>query len=195
MKPGAVKLAMATAAVVVVLGALGATRLADRSPTVTMTGEASPELREVVAAAWDEFIGFFASRSRCIADVRVERAWELDDRARYSPAEHLIRLRVPGSAAQLEESLLHELAHHLELTCPDHQELRSAFLDAQGFAAGVDWFDAPRWENRPSEHFAETVVERLASGDRYHRLTIDVTPEAVAIVEQWAEGSLHPSSP
>jgi hypothetical protein len=192
MKPGAVKLAMATGAVVVVLGALGATRLADRSPTVTVRGEASPELRAVVDAAWGEFID---SRSSCIADARVERVWELDDRALYSPAEHLIRLRVPGSAAQLEESLLHEFAHHLELTCPDHQELRSAFLDAQGFATGVDWFDAPRWKDRPSEHFAETVVERLASGDRYHRLTIDVTPEAVAIVEQWAAGSLHPSSP
>ena len=65
--------------------------------------------------------------------------------------------------------------------------LRSDFLAAQGFASGTDWFAGTAWEETPSEHYAEAVVE-LVAGRRTHQGGIRITDEALAVVRDWGKG-------
>lgn len=175
-----------------ILAATAADTSSAPAPRLVIVGEASPALQEVADETWDRFLLFLTERRPCIADVVLRRVWELDDRARYLPEERVILLRVPASPAQIEETLVHEFAHHLELTCPEHTALRPAFARAQGFPPGTDWFGGDEWELRPSEHFAETVVELVSGSGRYHRLAIPVSEEAKDVVARWAT---HPASP
>jgi hypothetical protein len=115
--------------------------------------------------------------------------WEQDDRGYYDPERSLIILRIPGTAAKLRNSLLHELGHHLEAACPSHPELRSLFLTAQGFPSDVDWFTGDRWEVTPSEQFAEAVVE-VVEGRRNLRYGIELSQAALDVVSAWGHGDL-----
>ncbi len=177
---------MAAAVVTVAVTAAGS------GPRLLVAGEASPALREIADNTWEEFLVYFAERSACIDDVTLRRVWQLDDRAKYQPEERTILMRVPASPVQIMETLTHEFAHHLEATCPEQAALRPAFLEAQDFAAGTEWFDVDQWEHRPSEHFAETVTELVLGTDRFNRLRITVSGEAKDVIEGWAT---HPTSP
>ncbi|MDJ0952400.1 MAG: hypothetical protein QNJ81_01850 [Acidimicrobiia bacterium] len=145
------------------------------------------DLRALADETWGDFVGVLPGRHDCVVGPTLSAAWELETRAEYSPRTTTLTVRVPGTPATLRSQLLHEFAHHLEFTCPEHTELRSDFLAAQGFADGSDWFAGPTWEETPSEHYAEAVVE-LVEGRRTHSGGIRITDEALAVVRDWGKG-------
>ncbi len=152
-------------------------------------GEAMPDdLRALADQTWDDFLAVFPARNDCIPSPTLVAAWELDSRGEYQPESMTILVRVPGTPATLRSELLHEFAHHVEFTCPDHESLRTPFRQAQGFPKDLAWFDGDTWETTPSEQYAEAVVE-LIEGRRTHQGGVHLTNDAVAVVRAWGLGS------
>ncbi len=160
----------------------------DPGPTLQFDATVPDDLRAVAVEAWDGFVAAHPARVACIAPLTMSAAWELGDRAEYRPATATVVIRVPGTAPNLTNDLTHEFAHHVEFTCPDHQELRPAFLAAQGFPPSTDWFDGDTWETTPSEQYAEATTKAVL-GRRTHHGGIFLTEEAVDVVRQWGSGS------
>lgn len=127
-------------------------------------------------------------RLDCLDGVTVSGAWELDDRARYDPAAGEITVRIPATAAQLEISIVHEIAHHVEFVCPQDEETRSSFIAAQSLPDEAAWFEGASWETTPSEQWASAVVLHVL-GRPDERARIPMTPRALELVEAWAVGS------
>lgn len=121
----------------------------------------------------------------CLDGLVVSHAWELEDRAEYRSTNRQVVLRVPGTAPDLEFSLVHEIAHHLEFVCPSQLELRPAFLAAQGLAADTAWFEGDSWEATPSEMFATAVAEYV-TGRLEENRPIALSPETKSLVAEWA---------
>lgn len=124
-------------------------------------------------------------RGECLDGLVVTGAWELDDRARYEPASGEMTIRIPATAAQLETSIVHEMAHHMEFTCPQGDDVRRDFIAAQGLPSDAEWFDASSWETTPSEQWATAIVLHVL-GQPDERARIFITPAAMEIVQDWA---------
>jgi hypothetical protein len=154
-------------------------------PGITYTDRVPDDLRLLAGSTWDRFIQSFPARRDCINPVVVDGAPDLDDRATYDPGVQLVTVRVPGTAHNLEASLLHEFAHHLEFTCDAHRGLRSSFLRAQGSARDTPWFQGATWESIPSEQFAEAATE-FVLGDRPGHARIDVSRDTMSVIRRWA---------
>src|ERR671936_2033038 len=88
------------------------------------------DLRVVAAKAWQRFSGALPACAGRLGTITVGVAWELADRARYEPGPALVRGRAPGTAANLEASLLHEFAHHAERRCGLSASFRRRFTAA-----------------------------------------------------------------
>lgn len=157
-------------------------------PELRFDATVPDDLRAVAVEAWDGFLAAHPAREACIGSLTMSAAWELDDRAEYRPATATMVIRVPGTAPNLTNDLTHEFAHHVEFTCPEHEELRPAFLAAQGFPASAEWFRGDTWETTPSEQYAEATAEAVL-GRRTHHDGIFLTEAAVAVVRQWGSGS------
>ena len=169
---------------VVLAAACGA---APVEPSLRFVDGTPDDLRELARATFADVLAAVPSHHGCLHDVSVSGAWELDDRARYDPATRRVTVRVPATAPNLEVSLVHELAHHLEFACPAQQDVRSAFLDAQGLPPDADWFSGPTWEATPSEQWASAVVLHvLDRRDTSARISIE--PAALDVVGEWAHG-------
>jgi hypothetical protein len=178
-------LALVAAAVVAVVFALARP---DSGPELHFDSSVPGDLRAVAVEAWDGFLAAHPARANCIGPINMSAAWELDDRAEYRPGAATVVIRVPGTAPNLTNDLTHEFAHHVEFTCPEHKELRSTFLAAQGFSASADWFNGATWETTPSEQYAEaTSVVVLGQGG--HHDGIVISDEATAVVRRWASES------
>jgi len=173
--------------VVVAVAAVVAARPGE-PPVLRFDGSVPDDLRELAKGTWNEFTLVHEGRLNCIAPVTLHAAWELDDRGRYLPDTATVILRVPGTPALLRATLVHEFAHHVEFTCPEQEDLRDAFLTAQGFAPGSDWFRGESWDTIPSEQYAEATTE-IVLGRRPHHGNIRLTPEAIAVVREWASGA------
>jgi hypothetical protein len=153
-------------------------------PEITFAPDVPDDFRAVATDAWARFGAFLGDRRACMEPIRIEVAWGLRDRARYEPDGAVITVRVPGTAPNLTASLVHEFAHHLEFTCAAQLGLRPRFLEAAGLPHDASWFVAPRYEDLPSERFAEAVVVLVLGGSsgigvRIDRATVDV-------VRRWA---------
>lgn len=146
------------------------------------------DLRALADETWADFLVAIPGRTDCVPSPTLHAAWELDYRAEYDPTTAVLTVRVPGTPATLRSELLHEFAHHVEFSCPGHDQLRAPFLEAQGFASDAEWFSGDTWETTPSEQYAEAVVE-LVEGHRSHLGGIRLTDEAIAVVRHWGEGS------
>jgi hypothetical protein len=117
------------------------------------------ELRATVA----EFVAVFAPRRGCVGGAELQLVREVDDGdARYVAAEALIEIEIPTSPRRFRESLVHELAHHVAHSCPDADVLRADVMTAIG---AIDWTGQERWDQRPSELWAEAVVD-IVLGER-----------------------------
>ena len=160
----------------------------DSDPELHFDSSVPEDLRAVAVEAWDGFLAAHPTRTGCIKPLTMSAAWELDDRAEYRPDSATVVIRVPGTAPNLTNDLTHEFAHHVEFTCPEHEALRSAFLEAQGFPATTAWFEGTTWETTPSEQYAEATVEAVL-GRRTHHGGIVVSNEAVTVVRQWGSRS------
>ena len=107
--------------------------------------------------------------------------------ARYEPDRALVLIRAPGTAVNLESSLLHEYAHHVERRCPTDTAFRRRYVAAAELPAGTAWSGGGRWDRIPSERFAEAAVIRVLGQQPPHVL-IHVHPAEVALVDAWAGG-------
>jgi hypothetical protein len=169
--------------VIVTVGALAAWRWT--RPDLRFTSATPGDLREVTTDAWHRFSAAFPERSDCLEGITVGVAWDLRDRARYEPSRALVLIRAPGTAANLEASLLHEFAHHVEYVCPPSAAFRRRFVAAAELPPGTPWRGGDRWDAIPSERFAEAAVIRVLGGPPPHIL-IHVHPTEVALVSAWA---------
>jgi hypothetical protein len=123
----------------------------------------------------------------CLEGLTVTHSWDMEDRATYDPDSGTIVLRVPATANELEFSLAHEVAHHLEEDCPAQMSVRSAFLEAQGHPEGTPWFEGSTWEETPSEQFASALGQVVTGGPDPGR-RVEVSEAALAVVAEWVEG-------
>lgn len=155
-------------------------------PPAFMFGANTPDdLRAVAAGTLDAVAEAFPAQLDCLDAIELEGAWELDDRARYDPERSAITLRIPATAPQLEISIVHEAAHHLEFACPGQVDVREPFIEAQGLPADMDWFDGETWTATPSEHWASAVVMHVLSRPD-ERAGIAVTDDALEVIRAWA---------
>lgn len=163
-------------------------------PIVSSPAATPDDLRALVDETFDVFVDAFPARHRCIGAVTVIGSRDLSDRGTYDPESRTVTLRIPATARQLEVSLVHEMAHHLESACSDHVQIRPTFMAAQGFEPETTWRpEGAAWEAIPSEHWASAVVIHVL-GRIDDRARIVVSARSIGTVEAWATG-LTPRAP
>ena len=172
---------------------------AEHRPRLLVDGSVGVDLEALAEETWDQFLAVFWARRDCFGDVHLRAAYTLGSRAGYDPDTATVTVRVPGTAAMLQSGLIHEWAHHVEFQCEAHQELRAAFLAAQGLPGDTAWrptdayqdrfADAPAsdWAEIPSEQYAEATID-LVLGGRPIPTQIHLTREAIGVVGKWATG-------
>ena len=177
------RIGMAVVAGVVVVGGLA---IAGAGEAGLRFADGTPDdLRSVATRAWEGFTDAVPACEGRLGTVTVGVAWALPDRARYEPGPALVLVRAPGTAANLEASLIHEFAHHAERRCGVSPAFRRRFTAAGGFAAGTPWRAGPTWDRTPSERFAEAFV-RFVLGNPPPHVLIHLRPEEVDAVAAWA---------
>lgn len=170
------------------VGAIGGIVSGEGDPVLRFTQDVPADVLSASASVWTSFRERFHGRLACIDDVTVtlERSVEGGD-ARYVTAETRIEIEIPTTPSRFEESLAHELAHHLERNCSEIAPLRAqiaGLLDA----ADQPWSTGAAWAETPSERFAEAVVE-LVNGTRVRHVdTMPVEPEVVRLIARWGSG-------
>jgi len=171
----------------IVLGGVAVAGLAFALPRTGLrfTSGTPDGLRAVAADAWEQFTRATPGCDGRLGTVTVGVAWELPDRARYEPGRALVLIRAPGTAANLEATLLHEFAHHAEHRCGLSEPFRQRFTLAAGLPAATPWRGGEDWDRIPSERFAEAVVAHVR-GERPPHVLIHVDPEELETVADWA---------
>lgn len=162
-------------------------------PRLVADATAADDLRMLAEETWGQFLATFHPRTDCFGDVHLRAAYNLNARAAYDPDTATVTVRVPATPVMLQSALVHEWAHHIEFQCPAQQELRAAFLAAQGLPADTPWRpdDDPvhtpesAWAAIPSEQYAEAAIE-LVLGRRQIPTTAQVSGEAVQVLAAWA---------
>lgn len=145
------------------------------------------DLRAVASATWERFTAAVPACVDRLDAPTVGVAWDLADRARYEPGPALVWIRAPGTAANLEASLLHEFAHHAERRCPPDATTHERFLAAAGLPPSATWAGGRPWDRIPSERFAEAVVTHVLGEPPPHVL-IHLRPEEIRAAAVWARG-------
>lgn len=155
---------------------------------LSVVQELPADVRAELDATWARFLDRFAGRRSCFADVTLVLVDDVaGGDARYVVADAHIEIAIPTTPERFRESVVHELAHHVEHTCDEFAELRGSLHPV--FGATDSWFDGPTWAATPSEVWAETVVE-MVLGDRVrHADRIVIDPAALALVESWGSGT------
>ena len=168
---------------------VGAARGDGSAPRLRFTQDVPTDVRRASDATFERFLDRFAGRVACLDDVSVELVRVVDGGdARYVTGDRRIDIRIPTTPSRYEESLAHELAHHLERTCDQFEPLRVALEPLIG-GEGVPWASGPIWEEIPSERFAEAVVE-LVNGVRIRHVdTVMVDPVALDLIARWGSGA------
>ncbi len=162
-----------------------------RPAQVVMPQAVPLQVRELVDRTWTEFSAAFPARSGCMAPVAAGLVSDLDGGAdaRYSRRTGTISILIPTSPARFPEVLTHELAHHLDETCPEVDSVRSSVLESQGFDSRHVWTDGETWDRIPAEHFAESIVQLVRGVRLIHDDRIDVEPGTIDVLASWASGS------
>lgn len=145
------------------------------------------DLEELVSETMQTVEEAMPAHITCLRDLTVSHSWEMDDRAEYRTASATVVLRVPATGQELSFSLAHEVAHHLEVTCDDQEQIRPAFLAAQGHPPDQAWFEGSSWESTPSEQFATAVATHVMGYPDPSR-SVPLTEEAMDVVADWATG-------
>lgn len=162
--------------------------LVQNDATALRFSDGTPDdLRAVASQAWDRFVEAVPACADRLDAPTLGVAWELPDRARYEPGPALVLIRAPGTAANLEATLLHEFTHHAERRCGVGPAIRRDFLAAGGLPADASWRDGPAWDQTPSERFAEAVV-LLVLGEPPPHVLVHVRTKELAVVRAWARG-------
>jgi hypothetical protein len=144
------------------------------------------DVRAELETTWGRFVEQFAARRSCWPDVAVElvRRVEGGD-ARYVVGRALIEIEIPTTPARFSESLVHELAHHVEHTCAEFRELRDVLHPRLG-GPERSWAGGDVWEATPSEIWAEAVVQ-LVNGERVrHARDMPLAGDVLDAVRTWS---------
>jgi hypothetical protein len=150
--------------------------------------DATPEdLRAVASQAWQRFANAVPVCAGRMDGLTVGVAWELPDRARYEPGPAVVLVRAPGTAANLEATLLHEFTHHAEQRCGPSPALRRRFIAAADLPPGTPWRSSAAWDRIPSERFAEAVMTYVLGHPPPHVL-VHLRPGELRAVAAWARG-------
>jgi hypothetical protein len=177
-----------TIAILIAVGSVIAAVAATPGSGLRFTDATPDDLREVATEAWQRFADEVPACADRMDGLTVGVAWELPDRARYEPAGALVLVRAPGTAANLEATLLHEFTHHAERRCGPTPALRRRFTAAAGLAPGTLWRSDTAWDRIPSERFAEATMTYVLGHPPPHVL-VHVSPEELRAVAAWAHGS------
>lgn len=169
---------------------------AERQPQLIIGDSVASDLAALAGETWTQFLDALGGRTGCFGDVRLAASRALDDRAAYEPDTATVTVRVPGSRVMLQSALIHEWAHHVEFQCQEHEELRAAFMVAQGLPSDGLWrpdvtpADIPssQWAEIPSEQYAEAMIV-LVLGRRQIPTAASVKAEAVRVLAEWVEGA------
>jgi hypothetical protein len=145
------------------------------------------DLRAVASGAWQRFADAVPACAGRLGGLTVGVAWDLPDRARYEPEQALVLVRAPGTAPNLEATLLHEFAHHAERRCTPSHAFRDRFTAAAGLPAGTPWRSSAPWDRTPSERFAEAVMTYVLGHPPSHVL-VHLRPGELREVAAWAHG-------
>ena len=166
-----------------------------KRPELIIDDSVADDFQALALETWEQFLAVFQARSGCFGDVRLRATRTLNSRAGYDPDSGTVTVRVPGTPAMLQGALVHEWAHHIEFQCAEHEELRPAFLAAQGVAPGTPWrpdiapanMPTSMWADIPSEQYAEATIV-LVLGERRIPTKVRVRDEAVCVIAEWATG-------
>jgi len=164
---------------------VAAARGREPGPRLRFVQDVPADVRSETEATFARFLDRFAGRASCLDDVSVELVRGVDDGdARYLTGDRRIEIQIPTTPRRYQESLAHELAHHLERTCDEFESLRRALEPLLG-GDGVPWSGGPVWEEIPSERFAEAVVE-LVNGERIRHVdTMPIDSAVLDLVGRW----------
>lgn len=159
-------------------------------PRIVVPQEVPPAVTELVNSTWQSFLATFPAQRDCIGTVELVLVDEVvGGDASYSRDGHVIKIQIPTTPARFPESLAHELGHHLERACPVIKDIGRDFERAQDFdLATTDWYLGEFWYKRPTEQFAETVVQLLLGERILHSDIIVLSEEAVHLVAEWGRG-------
>lgn len=137
-----------------------------------------------IATVEERYRSVFADRLDCIGDVSLWLVSDVDGGdARYLPGRSWIEVEIPTSPARFRDSLAHELAHHVEASCEAGDELRRALIAVAD--PGGQWDGQERWEDRPSEQWAEAVVQLLLGERVRYGRRMPMSDEVMAAAEAW----------
>ena len=152
-------------------------------PVVRLRQPVPPEVEQEVRAAVADFVAVFGAHRGCIGGAELELVRRIDDGdARYVAADDLIEIEIPTSPRRFRESLVHELAHHVDHSCPHATALRADVMTALGAS---EWTGQRRWDQRPSELWAEAVVE-IVLGERVRfERSVPLDPSVTAAARRW----------
>ena len=159
-------------------------------PSITPRQNLPDDVALLTETTWDRFVAAFPAQIGCLADVELDLVDDVaGGTARYVASERLILIEIPTSPRRYVESLAHELGHHIEASCDAELVIGAAIKEAQGIDPQLSWYGGEAWAARPTEQFAEAVVEYV-TGDRFtHSDIIDVSAETFEVVEGWATGT------
>lgn len=160
-------------------------RSSPRDPVVRFTQPIPADVEAEARAAVADFVTVFEARRDCAgtAEVVLVRDVEGGD-ARYVDSDAVVEIEIPTTPERFRESLVHELAHHVERRCPQFEDLLRAW-DAQ---TAVPWTGQELWEDRPSEQWAEVVVEMVLGERRLHGEDMPIDAALVVLAQEWIEG-------
>lgn len=155
-------------------------------PALRFADGVPDDVQQLATATWGRFLTAFPARLGCLPDVTLATAWTYRSRGRYEPERRLVILRIPGTAPNLSETMVHEFAHHLDYTCPD-RGLRRTVLAAQGLPAGSPWRHGSSWAAIPAEQYAQAVIQAVL-GPQPAPLLL-VRPATVRAIRAWGRGA------
>lgn len=159
---------------------------------LVITGEPTGEELVEIEEQWGRFIAAFGGFADCMGPVEVRVVDRAEDWYGGRNVGSIAAFyRFPPAAIVFIEhrkvvprNLLHEFAHHLDISCGlGDGEMGVALKAAQGLPEARGWLSGPSWSAVPAEVFAEAVVEFFGEPTR-----IDIGPEAVQVIDRltWA---------
>jgi len=168
-----------------------ATALAGSDPGLTLTGEPTEEEAEEIMAQWARFLDAFGGFSDCMGPIEVRVVARAEDWYRSRDVGPIAAFYTfpPDAVIFIEHrkvvarNLLHEFAHHLDVSCdlgrgPTGDALRAA----HGIPSGRGWYEGGTWGAVPAEAFAEAVLVFFGEATR-----IQIGAAAVEVVDGLAD--------
>jgi hypothetical protein len=171
----------------------GASALAGRElgAELNVVQDVPADVQAEIDVTWSRFNESFRARRACFTDVVIVLVPEVKGGdARYLDGR--IEIEIPTTPGRFRESFAHELAHHVERTCPEFAELREVLHPRFGGAERA-WSGGDVWEETPSELWAEAVVELVNGVRLLHEPEMPIEPSVVALVDAWGRGVNLPS--